>query len=73
MKKIIAVILLLSVLLSAFAMPAFAADDFSKTLSSFPAEYRNALKALHNAHSNWTFQKLTVGVNFKTAVGKEHN
>lgn len=73
MKKLIAVLLSVSVLFSVFALPSVAADDFSKTLSAFPAEYRNALKALHNAHSNWTFQKLTVGVNFKTAVGKEHN
>ena len=73
MKKFVAVLLLMSVLLSAFALPCAAADDFSKTLSTFPTEYRNALKALHNAHSNWTFQKLTVGVDFKTAVNKEHN
>ena len=73
MKKIIAVLLLLSVLFSAFALPSVAADDFSKTLSLFPAEYRNALKALHNAHSNWKFEKLSVGTNFKTAVDSEHN
>ena len=73
MKKIIAVLLLLSVLFSAFAVPAFAADDFSKTLALFPTEYRNALKVLHNAHPNWKFEKLSVGVNFKTAVDNEHN
>lgn len=73
MKKLIAVLLLLSVLFSAFAVPVSAADDFSKTLALFPSEYQNALKALHNAHPNWTFQKLTVGIDFKTAVNAEHN
>ena len=73
MKKLIAVLLLLSVLFTAFAVPCYAADNFSKTLALFPAEYKNALKALHKTHSNWKFEKLNVGVNFKTAVNKEHN
>lgn len=73
MKKLIAVLMCVFMFLSACALPCYAADDFSKTLALFPAEYKNALKSLHSSHPNWKFEKLAVGKNFKEAVTAEHN
>ncbi len=73
LKKSISFILAVAVVLTAVLIPVASADNFDAVLKQFPSSYRAGLKALHAAHPNWTFKRLTVGIDFNTAIDAEHN
>lgn len=44
---------------------------YSEDVLQFPVSYRESLQALKDAHPNWTFVKLSTGLDFNTAVDNE--
>ncbi|MBR0414466.1 MAG: fibronectin type III domain-containing protein [Clostridia bacterium] len=72
MKKFIALLLCLVTIGGTCAFSA-AADDFSSVLACFPDSYKASLTALHKAHPNWVFKRVSVGRNFATCLNAEHN
>ncbi|MBR2590629.1 MAG: SH3 domain-containing protein [Clostridia bacterium] len=72
MKRVLAILLCVLTLVGTLAFGA-AADDFSATLAQFPDSYKASLTALHKAHPNWVFKRVSVGKNFSVCLNAEHN
>ena len=73
MNHFLAWLLTVLTLFSVCAFAVQAADDFSATLKAFPDSYKSSLTALHKAHPNWVFKRVSVGKNFAECVNAEHN
>ena len=72
MKRLLALLLCIVTLAGTLVFYA-AADDFSAVLAQFPDSYKASLTALHKAHPNWVFKRVSVGKNFAECLNAEHN
>lgn len=73
MKRYIALLLSVITIFGSTVLSAAAADDFAAVLAAFPDSYKASLTALHKAHPNWEFKRVSVGKNFATCLNAEHD
>ena len=48
-----------------------AADSFEASIAAFPESYKPYLRALHEAHPNWTFEAFNTGLDWNTVLTNE--
>ncbi len=64
-------LLLCAVLCFSLLPGAAAADSWEAQLSAFPESYRNALRALHEAHPTWQFRAVNTGLSWSASIAGE--